>query len=60
MTLDPARFDQWFRALNDLQADQGPFPWQRRLFHDWLCPPEPERARWPRLIRLPTARSSTA
>jgi hypothetical protein len=38
MRLNPARFDEWFRALNNLKEDEGPFSWQRRLFRDWLCP----------------------
>lgn len=60
MSLDPARFDNWFRALNNLGPDQGPFPWQRRLFEKWLCPSNPADARWPRLIKLPTASGKTA
>jgi CRISPR-associated endonuclease/helicase Cas3 len=60
MSLDPARFDDWFRALNNLRADQGPFPWQRMLFEKWLCPSNPAEARWPRLIKLPTASGKTA
>lgn len=60
MRLDPSRFDDWFRALNNMRADQGPFPWQRRLFREWLCPERFEDARWPQLIRLPTASGKTA
>ncbi len=60
MRLDPSRFDGWFRALNGMGPDQGPFPWQRRLFHEWLCPPGPRPARWPGLIKLPTASGKTA
>jgi CRISPR-associated endonuclease/helicase Cas3 len=60
MTLDTAHFDLWFRTLNNLKAHEGPFPWQRRLFHEWLCPRDPNRARWPRLIGLPTASGKTA
>jgi CRISPR-associated endonuclease/helicase Cas3 len=60
MRLDPARFDDWFRALNGLPADQGPFPWQRRLFRHWLCPPDSDQARWPRWLELPTASGKTA
>jgi len=56
MKLDPSRFDDWFRALNSCD----PFPWQRRLFLEWLCPPEGVEARWPKLIRLPTATGKTA
>lgn len=60
MRLDPARFDVWFRALNGLPDDQGPFPWQRRLFREWLCPADDQRARWPSLVQLPTASGKTA
>jgi CRISPR-associated endonuclease/helicase Cas3 len=60
MRLDPSRFDDWFRELNNLRADQGPFPWQRRLFREWLCTERAEEARWPQLIKLPTASGKTA
>lgn len=56
MRLDPTEFDNWFRELNG----DAPFPWQRRLFSDWLCPPDPDDARWPRLLQLPTASGKTA
>jgi CRISPR-associated endonuclease/helicase Cas3 len=57
MTLDPSRFDTWFAALNN---GNDPFPWQRRLFREWLCTPALENARWPKLIKLPTASGKTA
>jgi len=60
MKLDPTRFDDWFRALNNLRAPAGPFPWQRRIFHEWLCPQEVTKAHWPQLIKLPTASGKTA
>ncbi|MEW6749731.1 MAG: type I-U CRISPR-associated helicase/endonuclease Cas3 [Candidatus Latescibacterota bacterium] len=60
MRLDPARFDEWFRALTGMAAPQGPFPWQRRLFREWLCPQQPAGARWPSLVQLPTASGKTA
>ncbi len=56
MRLDPARFDDWFRAL----SDRDPFPWQRRVFRDWLCPADAAQARWPRWLELPTASGKTA
>ena len=56
MTLDPVRFDAWFHALNG----QDPFPWQRRLFREWLCPAPPGQARWPHWVKLPTASGKTA
>lgn len=56
MRLDPARFDEWFRELNGHE----PFPWQRRLFREWLCPADPEQARWPLWVELPTASGKTA
>jgi len=56
MTVDPAFFDHWFHALNGVE----PFPWQRRLFREWLCPSNPAAARWPNLIQLPTAAGKTA
>ncbi len=60
MKLDTSHFDDWFRELNNLKPDKGPFPWQRRLFHQWLCPPNRNEGRWPRLIKLPTASGKTA
>lgn len=57
MRIDPTHFDTWFEALND---GKHPFPWQRRLFFEWLCPEGAEEARWPGLIRLPTASGKTA
>jgi len=57
MRLDPEHFDVWFQALNE---GRGPFPWQRRLFRDWLCPANPRDARWPSLLGLPTASGKTA
>ena len=60
MRLNPARFDEWFRAFNNLKEDEGPFSWQRRLFRDWLCPVDPQQARWPSLVQLPTASGKTA
>jgi len=56
MRLDPARFDVWFRALNG----QEPFPWQRRLFRERLCPAPPVEACWPQWVKLPTASGKTA
>ncbi len=56
MSLDPSRFDEWFHALNG----QEPFPWQRRLFRECLCPVDYRAARWPSLIQLPTASGKTA
>lgn len=56
MRFDPARFDDWFRAL----GGRDPFPWQRRLFRDWLCPADSAQARWPRWLELPTASGKTA
>ncbi len=60
MKLDPSRFDLWFKALNDMKAEDQPFPWQRRLFREWLCPSEEGAAGWPKLIQLPTASGKTA
>jgi CRISPR-associated endonuclease/helicase Cas3 len=60
MRLDPGHFDIWFRTLNGLGENQGPFPWQRRLFRDWLCPADELQARWPTLVQLPTASGKTA
>jgi len=60
MKLDTSHFDAWFRELNNLKPDKGPFPWQRRLFHQWLCPADTNDQRWPRLIKLPTASGKTA
>lgn len=60
MRLDPSRFDVWFKALNDLRAEENPFPWQRRLFREWLCPAGDRAPRWPELIKLPTASGKTA
>lgn len=60
MKLDPSHFDHWFRALYDFKPDQDPFPWQRRLFRHWLCPPNPADARWPNLLKLPTASGKTS
>jgi CRISPR-associated endonuclease/helicase Cas3 len=60
MRLDPSRFEDWFRALNGLTAPAGPFPWQRRLFLDYLCPDDSLAARWPALVQLPTASGKTA
>ncbi|MBV8844757.1 MAG: type I-U CRISPR-associated helicase/endonuclease Cas3 [Bryobacterales bacterium] len=57
MRLDPSRFEDWFRALND---NKKPFPWQQRLFREWLCPEQADSARWPELIKLPTASGKTA
>lgn len=56
MRLDPACFDNWFRAL----AGCDPFPWQRRLFRQWLCPDDTTQARWPQWLQLPTASGKTA
>ncbi|MBC7253140.1 MAG: type I-U CRISPR-associated helicase/endonuclease Cas3 [Actinobacteria bacterium] len=56
MRLDPAKFDTWFECLNGCE----PFPWQRRLFREWLCPEDPAKSRWPRLIGLPTASGKTS
>lgn len=60
MRLDPSRFEVWFKALNDLTAEDNPFPWQRRLFREWLCPAVGQAPRWPELIKLPTASGKTA
>lgn len=57
MRLDPTHFDNWFKAMN---GGCEPFPWQQRLFHEWLCPKRPEDTRWPSLIKLPTASGKTA
>ncbi len=49
-------FPRWFRSL----YEQDPFPWQVRLFHQWLCPPNPADARWPSSISLPPASGKTS
>ena len=56
MRLDPTKFDVWFRELNGHE----PFPWQRRLFREWLCPEDPAKSRWPKSIGLPTASGKTS
>lgn len=56
MRLDPKYFDAWFESLNGYE----PFPWQRRLFLDWLCPKDPTPSRWPKSIDLPTASGKTS
>lgn len=54
--LCPSGFRSWFHALQESDA----FPWQERLFRDWLCPSNARDARWPRLINLPTATGKTS
>lgn len=54
--LQPDEFPVWFRAFNRYD----PFPWQTRLFLDWLCPQNPAQARWPRTVGLPTASGKTS
>ncbi len=53
--LQPSDFSTWFCALQGSE----PFPWQKRLFHEWLCPKEPSRARWPAFVNLPTGCGKT-
>ena len=54
--LPPDRFETWFKALNGCD----PFPWQTQLFSTMLCPADPNQARWPQSIGLPTASGKTA
>ena len=56
MRLNPDHFEKWFHAINGY----NPFPWQRRLFRDWLCPQDQSESRWPKTFSLPTACGKTA
>lgn len=53
---NPSELSSWFHAIHD----HKPFPWQVRLFRDWLCPEAPGKARWPRFLSLPTACGKTS
>ncbi|MEM3402460.1 MAG: type I-U CRISPR-associated helicase/endonuclease Cas3 [Candidatus Hadarchaeales archaeon] len=54
--ITPSRFEELFYEL----SGHEPFPWQKRLFFDWLCPQQPKKSRWPRTIVIPTACGKTS
>lgn len=52
----PQDFRFWFQSIHG----QEPFPWQVRLFEQWLCPADSNNARWPRSFALPPASGKTS
>ncbi|HEY0233376.1 MAG TPA: type I-U CRISPR-associated helicase/endonuclease Cas3 [Dokdonella sp.] len=51
MSLEPARFEEFFAALHE---GRKPFPWQRRLCDSVM------QSGWPRMLALPTASGKTS